>query len=51
MMSGSLPESQTPLAPDDAGQFLDEMLLGRPQRLVLGPIGFLMYLCRESRQQ
>ena len=36
MMSGALPESQASLAPDDAGQFLDQMLLGRSLWLVLG---------------
>jgi hypothetical protein len=42
MMSSCLGQSQAALAPQDAGQFLDQMLLGRTLRSVLG---------RERRDQ
>jgi hypothetical protein len=35
-VSGSLSEAKPPLAPQDAGNFLDQMLFGRPVRTVLG---------------
>ena len=35
-MGGGLGQAQAALAPKDAGQFLDQMLLGRPLRGVLG---------------
>jgi hypothetical protein len=35
MMGGALPDPQAPLTPDDARQLLDEVLLGRPPRVVL----------------
>ena len=36
MMNGVLAQSQPPLPPDDARQLLDEVLFGRPLRMVLG---------------
>src|SRR4029077_13704726 len=60
VMRGTFPQPQAPLAPDDAGQLLDEVLFGRPPWLVLGdecfyqrPI-FLAVLPRQNgvlRQQ
>ena len=35
-VGGGLGQAQPALAPQDAGQFLDQMLLGRPLRSVLG---------------
>ena len=35
-VGGGLGQAQAALAPQDAGQFLDQMLLGRPLRRVLG---------------
>ena len=35
-MGGGFGKAQSALAPQDAGQFLDQMLLGRSLRCVLG---------------
>lgn len=34
-MGGPLPDPQAPLTPDDARQLFDEVLFGRPLRVVL----------------